>query len=171
MDVKKLLVIVCSVFLVVNLAKAQDYQYIGATKCKMCHNRPDKGKQYDIWKSGPHAKAMDVLASEEAKKYSENPQKDKKCLKCHSTFHSADAKLMRGIKENEGVSCESCHGPGSKYKSMTIMKNRQKAIDNGMVVPNEVVCKKCHNDESPTFKGFDYAKAYAKIKHPNPKSK
>ena len=33
---------------------------------------------------------------------------------------------------------------------------------------NEALCKKCHNSNSPNFKGFDFAKYSAKIAHPNP---
>jgi hypothetical protein len=165
---KKLLLIACSVFLIVSLSKAQDHDYIGATKCKMCHNKAAKGTQYNIWKSGPHAGAFAKLASEEAKKYSDNPQTDAKCLKCHSTYHSASADLMYTIKAEEGVSCESCHGPGGDYKSNTVMKDKAKSLAAGMTEPTEAVCKKCHNEESPTFKGFNYDEYKAKIAHPVP---
>jgi len=168
MNVKKLLLIVCSVFLVVSLSKAQDYEYIGAAKCKMCHNKAEKGKQYDVWNSKAHANAYASLATAEAKKYSADPQNDPKCLKCHSTYHSASADLMLTIKAEEGVSCESCHGPGSVYKSMAIMKDHQASLDNGLIVPTEAVCKTCHNTESPTYKAFNYTEALAKIAHPNP---
>ena len=45
---------------------AQDFKYIGAAKCKMCHNKPDKVEQYKKWAEGPHANAMKVLSAEEA---------------------------------------------------------------------------------------------------------
>ena len=169
MDFKKLLLIVGSMFLIVGVSNAQQFKYIGASKCKMCHNKPDKGKQYDMWKAAAHSKAFETLATAEAKKYSDDPQKDPKCLKCHSTYHSADKGLMMSIKEDEGVSCESCHGPGSAYKSMTIMKSKEKSLAKGMTEPTEAVCKTCHNEESPTYKPFNYAEAVKKIAHPNPK--
>ncbi|PLX22495.1 MAG: cytochrome C554 [Marinilabiliales bacterium] len=168
MNFKKALLIACSLFLVVSLSKAQDYEYIGAAKCKMCHNKAPKGSQYDTWKAGPHAKAFETLATAEAKKYSANPQTDAKCLACHSTYHSADEDLMYTIKAEEGVSCESCHGPGSKYKSMAIMKSQEKSLAAGLILPEEAVCKKCHNEKSPTFKGFNYAEYTAKIAHDDP---
>lgn len=168
MNVKKLLLIVCSLFLVVSMSKAQDYEYIGAAKCKMCHNKAAKGTQYDIWKAGPHAGAFATLASEESKKYSDDPQNDPKCLKCHSTYHSASADLMLTLKADEGVSCESCHGPGSKYKSMSIMKDKAKSLAAGMIEPTEAMCKTCHNEESPTYKPFVYSEKISKVSHPNP---
>ncbi len=137
-----------------------DYEYIGASKCKMCHNKPPKGAQYKVWAAGPHANAMKSLSEAEAK--------DPKCLKCHSTASAIDAKLNAGVKATEGVSCESCHGPGSAYKSMSIMKSHEKSLANGLIVPDEKLCKTCHNDESPTFKGFDYKEYSAKIAHPDP---
>ena len=167
MSTKKLLLFVYTVFFMGSFAIAQA-EYIGASKCKMCHNKEAKGKQYEKWANGPHAKALKTLASEEAKKYSDNPQKDAKCLKCHSTYYSDNTDLMYTIKEDEGVSCESCHGPGSEYKSNTVMKDRQKSLDKGMIDATEAVCKKCHNEESPTFKGFNYAEYKAKIAHPIP---
>src|SRR5210317_1321581 len=97
-----------------------DFEYIGAAKCKMCHNKPPKGEQYNKWKEGPHANAMKSLKGDEAK--------DPKCLKCHSTAAMAiDKKLDAGISVDEGVSCEGCHGPGSAYKSMSVMKSREKS--------------------------------------------
>jgi hypothetical protein len=168
MNSKKLLLIICSVFFVVGLSKAQDHDYIGAPKCKMCHNKAAKGSQYDKWIAGPHAKAFETLASAEAKKFSADPQKDAKCLACHSTYHSASADLMYTIKAEEGVSCESCHGPGADYKSPAVMKDKQKSLAAGLIDPTEAVCKTCHNEKSPTYKGFDYAKYVAKISHDDP---
>jgi hypothetical protein len=152
---------------------AQDAKYIGAAKCKMCHNKPDKGEQYNKWMEGPHANAMKSLSSDKAKEIASakgiaNPATDAACTKCHSTVGHIDAKLVAGITIDDGVSCESCHGGGSKYKGAAIMKDRELAMENGLVIPTEANCKKCHNSESPTFKGFDFAAASAKIAHPDP---
>ncbi|MBN2615585.1 MAG: hypothetical protein JXR71_07800 [Bacteroidales bacterium] len=158
---KKIILIMCLGLIPAAALMAQDYEYIGAMKCKMCHNSPAKGNQYKIWKDSKHAHAMEALKGADAT----NP----KCTKCHSTAASVSENLWAGITVKEGVSCESCHGPGSKYKSMSIMKDRKKALANGMIIPTEATCKKCHNSESPTFKGFDYKTALAKIAHPIPK--
>jgi hypothetical protein len=90
------------------------------------------------------------------------------CLKCHATFAEFDKSLHQGIKLDEGVSCESCHGPGSVYKSMSIMKSREKSLANGLIIPTKEVCVKCHNEESPTFKGFNYEEYVARISHDDP---
>ncbi|MFO7616315.1 MAG: multiheme c-type cytochrome [Bacteroidales bacterium] len=137
-----------------------DFLYIGAGKCKPCHNSAAKGEQFKQWASTPHANAMKSLKGDEAK----NP----KCLKCHSTAASVPQKLWETITVEEGVSCETCHGPGSAYKTASIMKDLAKSKANGLIEPDEKLCKTCHNPESPTFKGFDYKKASVAIAHPNP---
>ncbi len=153
--------------------QAQTFKYIGAAKCKMCHLKPAKGEQYNIWLKGPHANAMKSLSSEEAMKIAKekgiaDPTTDASCIKCHSTVGHIEAKLIAGIKITEGVSCESCHGPGSMYKGASIMRNRELAMQKGMILPTEAVCKTCHNPESPTYKPFDFATKSAKIAHLNP---
>jgi len=152
---------------------AQNFKYIGAAKCKMCHMKPAKGNQYGIWQEGPHAKAMKTLAGDEAKKIAAekgiaDPTTDPACIKCHSTIGAVDSKLVASAKMDEGVGCESCHGPGSMYKGASVMKNRDLALSKGMILPTEKVCKSCHNEESPTYKPFNYDEMAAKIAHPDP---
>ena len=151
-----------------------EHAYIGAEKCKMCHNAPAKGAQFTKWTASKHSKAFQVLAGEDAKKIAAakgiaDPQKAAECLRCHVTGHGASAaKLTDKYKVEEGVSCESCHGPGGDYWSMTVMKDVAKAKAAGLVLPDESTCKTCHNADSPTFKSFDFKAALAQIAHPNP---
>lgn len=162
-----------------NFAFAGDFKYVGVAKCKTCHNTKKSGKQYTIWKNGPHAKAMESLKSEKAMKYAKengiaDPTKDAKCITCHSTMASVDKAQIdpKGkLTMEEGVSCESCHGPGSAYKKMSIMKNLEKALANGLIMPDEKVCVKCHNDKNPFHKPFNFKEYAAKIAHPVPKKK
>ncbi|HZL11185.1 MAG TPA: cytochrome c family protein [Prolixibacteraceae bacterium] len=163
MNFKKLTFLLGLFIIISSVVSAQDAKYIGAAKCKMCHNKADKGEQYNKWLASPHAKAMDALKGDEAK----NP----KCLKCHSTAAGADQSLIASITVEEGVSCESCHGAGSLYKSATIMKDMTLAMSKGMIMPTEKVCKKCHNEESPNYKGFNFKEYSAKIAHPDPTKK
>jgi hypothetical protein len=169
---KKLsIVIACMLFLFSNVLLAQN-KYVGAKNCKMCHM--SKGKQYPTWNESKHAKAFETLKSEKALKIGKEkgiatPSTDAKCLKCHSTAAAIPANLNGGITKEEGVSCETCHGPGSAYKAPAIMRNKAESIKNGLIIPDEKLCVKCHNSESPTFKGFDYAKYNAKVAHKNPK--
>ncbi len=160
-------------------AQAGDFKYVGVKKCKTCHNTKKIGKQYDIWKKGPHANALKSLSSKKALEYAKkngiaDPAKDAKCLNCHSTYATVDKKLIdpKGkLTVEEGVSCESCHGPGSKYKKMSIMKDHEKSLANGLILPTEQVCKTCHNDKNPFHKPFNFKEYAAKIAHPIPKKK
>jgi hypothetical protein len=150
------------------------HAFVGAEKCKMCHNAPAKGAQFTKWSVSNHAKAFATLASEEAKtiataKGIADPQKAPECLRCHVAGSGAPAaKLTDKYKTADGVSCEACHGPGGDYWKMDVMKDKAKAAAAGLVMPTEETCKTCHNADSPTFKEFDFAKAKATIAHPNP---
>jgi len=167
--------------------------YIGTKKCSMCHKKDDVGNQYGKWQEGPHSKAFEKLGTEEAKAMGAkvgvaDPQKSGKCLKCHSTAYNfteelqvkSDGDKAPSIVVEDSVTCESCHGPGQNYKSKSVMKDRQKSIDAGMIYPALDNCVICHNDQSPSWKpdryttkdgkptGFDKEQAYKKIAHPKP---
>jgi len=163
MNFKKLIFLLGMAIFVVSFVNAQSAQYVGAAKCKMCHNKAEKGEQYNKWLASPHAKAMAALKGADAK----NP----KCLKCHSTAAGADQALVASITVEEGVSCESCHGAGSLYKVATTMKDMKLAMSKGLIMPEEKVCKKCHNEASPNYKGFNYKEYAAKIAHGDPSKK
>lgn len=170
---RKILVVAIFAFLAGGALQAQNFKYIGASKCKMCHLKPAKGEQYNIWLKGPHAGAMKTLASEESKKIAAemgiaDPTTDPACIKCHSTVGAIEKSLVASIKMDEGVSCESCHGPGSRYKGASVMKSRELSMKNGLILPTEEVCLTCHNEESPTYKPFNYEEKVAMIAHPDP---
>ncbi len=176
-----LLMMILSLIFIGNLSAQHQRKYMGAAKCKMCHKKANQGEQYKIWKKTAHAKAYKTLAGDKAKKYAKergiaDPQKSDKCLKCHVTAYNVDKKYLgKKFKKTDGVSCESCHGPGGDYYKKKTMKKlfakKIKPASVGLTIPNEKVCVRCHNDESPDFKGFDYKKYFAKIKHPIPGKK
>lgn len=157
------------------MAQGKSYKFVGVKKCKMCHNSKKKGQQYKIWLDSPHARAFKELSGKKALEFAKanniaDPSKEKRCLGCHSTAAAADpALLTKTITVEEGVSCESCHGPGSAYKSMKKMKDRALAMKNGLILPDEAVCKKCHNPDNPFHKEFKFKQRVAKIAHPIPK--
>lgn len=167
----KNIIIVFATVLFFNISMQSQNKYIGAAKCKICHI--SKGKQYQMWASTAHAKAFETLKTGAALKIAgqrkiANPTADARCLKCHCTVSTVEASLKAGITNEEGVSCESCHGPGSNYKAPVIMKNRCEAMKKGLIVPDEKLCRKCHNAEAPVQNLFDYKTANSKIIHPNP---
>lgn len=153
-----------------------DAHYIGADKCaKMCHKAKNKGEQLAIWQKSKHAQAYATLATpaalETAKKagVTGDPQKAEACLKCHVTGFEAAATLKDStFSYNEGVSCEACHGAGSKYNKLGVMKDKKASLAAGMIEPTEAVCVKCHNKESPNYIPFVFAEMVKKIAHPKP---
>ena len=158
--------------------KAGAFKYVGATTCAgSCHKSDSQGKQLDIWQGSKHSQAFKTLQTPEADKIAkdkgfttaaaETPQ----CLKCHTIGKEIDpSELESTFSKEDGVQCETCHGPGSEYKKLAIMKDKEKAKENGLIVHNEkeAFCTTCHNSESPSFKGFNYDEMWAKIVHKKP---
>lgn len=163
--------------------------YSGTKSCRMCHKKAEKGDQFGKWKAGPHAKAFETLGTDEAKAVAKklgiaDAQKSGKCLSCHATSYDLTEEVKtEKFTAEEGVSCESCHGPGKNYKKKSVMQSREASVAAGMIYPAKQSCVLCHNEKSPTWKadryttkdgkkvGFDVDKAYEKIKHPNPLAK
>ena len=38
----------------------------------------------------------------------------------------------------------------------------------GLLIPDEATCLECHNEQSPTYREFDFEKRWAEIAHPYP---
>lgn len=163
--------------------------YVGSKTCGICHKKADNGNQLEKWQASRHAKAFERLGTDQAKEVAkakgiDDPQKSGACLRCHSTaYNFTETVATEKIKPEEGVTCESCHGPGKKYMAKAIMEDREKAIAAGLVSPTAKTCELCHNDQNPTWNpekyttkdgkkvGFDFEQAFEKIKHPDPKVK
>jgi len=149
----------------------QDFTYVGAQKCAMCHRSEAQGRQFVIWEGTKHAKSFDALTSAKAAEAAkamgvDKPAEDPRCLKCHVPLADKAPDLKA-----EGVTCEVCHGPGSAYRKLNIMKDKAEAVKNGLVLygsPEAIKaqCLKCH--ENPHGVAFDFASAWDKIKHPVP---
>ncbi len=71
---------------------------------------------------------------------------DAKCKMCHKIQHASWAESSHAALDPV-LDCESCHGPGSEYKKMSIMKDREQALSAGMVMPEAAFCKSCHTDD------------------------
>ena len=153
------------------------HKFVGVANCKLCHSEAETGDQFAVWKKTKHAEALKTLSTPKAKELGQkagvtDPSKDMKCLKCHVTGAEAPKDMKaRTFKETDGVGCESCHGAGGDYaKDDVFKKGKEEAIKLGLVVPDEKVCVKCHNKESPSYKEFNFAKMAKDIAHPNPKN-
>jgi len=159
----------------------ETFEYVGSSKCKMCHI-----KQHKSWKKTKMGQAFDILMpgkSVEAKvKFNIDPNEDftqeAACLACHTTGYgqpggyaipdSNDKKAVKHAKKMRGVGCESCHGPGSVYAKIhkdIFMSKRNYRVEEmyaaGMTKIEASSCTSCHNDQSPTINvdaPFDFEK-------------
>jgi len=156
------------------------HKYVGVKVCGPCHKTTTSGDQLGIWQKSAHANAYKTLltakADEIARKQGlKTAAKDSpECLSCHVTGYGKDKSLfMPTFNMQDGVQCEACHGPGSDYKTLSVMKDPKLAEAKGLILAKDdpKLCEECHNKKSPTFKGFDYKKYWAKIAHPVPQKK
>ncbi len=95
-------------------AQATVREAIGPSRCVRCH-----AKEWAWWEKtdGPpprgHVNALRQLESPEARRYAARLgvadafAANGSCVACHATVFRGEAR--------EGVSCESCHGPGAGY--------------------------------------------------------
>jgi len=66
-----------------------------------------------------------------------------KCKVCHKVQFASWSESAHA-KRTPPLDCESCHGAGSEYKTLSVMKDPEKARTAGLVKPNEEFCKICH---------------------------
>ena len=142
--------------------------YVGSKKCKICHKGDKNGNIWETWEGGVHAKAMESLIE---KGEENNPE----CLICHATGYGEGGYGTEGLDEKIAknlahVGCESCHGPGSMYKSKKVMEDHEASIAAGMIVPDAAGCITCHNEKSPDYKGFDFAEYWGRTMHKLPEA-
>ncbi len=142
----------------------QQHSYVGVKSCKMCHKGKKKGEIYEKWEQNKHSKATEALIE---KGKASNPQ----CLKCHSTgFGEGGYDPTAEDKDKfAGVQCEACYGPGSDYKKISVMKSHEESVANGLIVPTEETCVKCHNASHHKDLEFDFKSAWKKIEHRIPR--
>jgi hypothetical protein len=132
--------------------------FVSNNKCKTCHLT-----EYKSWQTTPHAKALEVLKSADSATVAvmagklgvkvEGPAAEsKECLSCHVAgsglaggYPASDSLRTAGLS---GVTCEACHGPGSKH--VAAAKEAKKTVINAKVGEN--YCRSCHTPEmSPNF--------------------
>lgn len=110
---------------------------MGAASCKGCHK-----KQHKWAKSDPHAAAMGRLqAGTDATRVS--------CVRCHATPKAvgvgAPREEVQHFRTDEGVGCESCHGPGGAHVADPRADN---IVGLGESCPEcviEAICTSCHD--------------------------
>lgn len=109
--------------------------YMGAKFCRTCHSSADNDR-YHLWLQSAHAEAFEALKGAE--------KADPECLSCHATGYGESFSEKTTVKDLRGVQCEACHGPGSEYKSMRVMKDPKLARKNGLLDITRETCLRCH---------------------------
>jgi thiol-disulfide isomerase/thioredoxin len=106
---------------------------VGAAACKSCH-----ASEHRALKRAPHARAMRRLVGADAENVG--------CVRCHATPAASGppADDLAGYRVDEGVGCESCHGPGTDHIAAPSADN---IIGLGESCPEcviEAICTSCH---------------------------
>ena len=109
-----------------------------------------------------HSKAYRVLIEDKGQRIARNLGIDNaasapECLGCHATFVPAEVRGKR-FQLSDGVGCESCHGPASKWlgQHVTGEASREDNIKAGMYRTEEPVaratlCLSCHLGNQDKF--------------------
>jgi len=66
-----------------------------------------------------------------------------KCKMCHKIQYESWA-ASKHAAQNPKVECETCHGPGSDYMKISVMKDVAAAKAAGLILPTKAECGKCH---------------------------
>jgi len=96
-----------------------------------CSSRKTKtANSFETLKPGVNAEIKTRFKFDPKKDYT----KDASCLECHTTGFGlpggykipkpGDSEAAKRAKDNSGITCEGCHGPGSKY--IPVLKRRKK---------------------------------------------
>jgi YVTN family beta-propeller protein len=128
--------------------------YVGARVCASCHAGTEMGNQFSLWLLSKHSRAYATLATPAAWPMAElsgiplEPQESAMCLGCHATAAEAEEwKKDPTFRLEDGVQCEKCHGPGSEYAVEEIMRDREAAVEAGLMMPSKRMCRLCHYEK------------------------
>jgi hypothetical protein len=155
------------------LSETPQHKFMGTGSCSSsnCHGaiQPRRSSdvlqnEYSTWiKHDKHSKAYTALLSDDGKRMAahlniKDPSQDPKCLKCHTTYVPEDS--LRGTKfQNEdGVSCEACHGAAEKWLSRHAQTGASHAENLANGLTNTVslekradLCLSCHYGNDDRF--------------------
>ena len=167
----------CLLVLVQSVVRAEEGpdsppKYLGVVTCagSTCHGAGQpvgdariSQTEFLSWhRDDAHSKAYRVLVEEKGQRIAQklglaNAANAPECLSCHATFVPAEVRGKR-FQLSDGVGCESCHGPASKWlgQHVTGEASREDNIKAGMVRTEEPVaraalCLSCHLGSQDKF--------------------
>jgi len=115
----------------------QEAGYAGSESCAPCH-----ANIVEVWKSTRHANAFSSPIFQ--RDWSELGSKIA-CLECHTTGYDPAS----GAYVQEGVTCESCHGPFQPAHPAQAMS----------ITPDAELCANCHKTTTDEWKASVHNKA------------
>ena len=156
------------------------FKYVGPKACAECHEDStgefSKGAS-TVWNHTVHSAAYKTLSKDytieiaKRKRNIDDPVNDWRCVKCHTTaFGAPPEQLTAGYSNEDGVSCEVCHGPGSGYLDEDHGPSNANRGELGFRILSNLterreVCTSCHNAASPTYKPFNLREFSRTIAH------
>jgi YVTN family beta-propeller protein len=159
-------------------SSSSDRYYLGEAACRRCHYGTGKNDPHSRWYLSKHAESYAVLAQPESVEIARlsgidvDPLQSPVCLKCHTTASDTEAwRRDEGFHLEDGIQCESCHGPGSEYAAAEIMAKPDAAMRAGLLMPSEEDCRVCHLEKSShtsvlKIQPYDYLEFLEAILHP-----
>lgn len=151
--------------------------YVGAKACAACHDGPEVGHQFTKWTLTKHARGWEVLKRPESVAIARlsglrrNPWEEPICLGCHTTGYNAEEwQKDDDFRMEDGVQCETCHGPGSEYMREEVMRNREQALRAGLRLTGKQDCLGCHIEKNSHVtvlgtKPFNLEVAWPQVAH------
>lgn len=156
-------------------------KYLGVAACISCHDDPHAGfakGPYGVWRDHFHSSAFQTLGRSYTKAFAEkrgiiDPVTNWRCRKCHVTALGVSAdRLGPKYRDEDGVGCETCHGPGGDYLHEHYKEDADPAALEAMgfrvyrdLEERDRLCRSCHNTLSPTYKPFNVVEFSKAIRH------
>lgn len=147
------------------VAQPRSGALLGSNSCSasVCHGGSDLGKPFSeatTWRAhDPHTCAYETLLTPLSQNIARHLWGDRRsaheeplCLKCH--VHPEYANASSTFRKQDGVGCESCHGPahdwvGAHYReawqSLALKDKRAKGLADTQSLPGRAeICARCH---------------------------
>lgn len=155
---------------------ASEAKFVGVAACR-CHMKEDLGNQYRSWIGSKHMRSYVMLAGPYGRTIMENmgvsgyAQETEICFTCHAPRPDTSC-AEQTFRFEEGIQCETCHGPGSLHVAKMMTMGGEKPLESGFRKLSKDDCMRCHapkasHEDLPThLRSFDLDKAWKKIAHP-----